>query len=64
MKGYRGIFVVALALSLPVTGMANSRDQAQRIHNRLAGVPADAATLNCIRLCELGPRKSRSDSRY
>ena len=48
MKGYRGIFLVALALSLPVTGMANSRDQAQRIHNRLAGVPADAATLNTM----------------
>ncbi|MEP5232242.1 MAG: hypothetical protein ABJQ78_12480 [Alloalcanivorax sp.] len=45
MKGYRGIILIALAMVVPATATANSRDQAQRIHNRLAGVPADAATL-------------------
>ena len=45
MKGYRGIILIALAMAVSATATANSRDQAQRIHNRLAGVPADAATL-------------------
>ena len=45
MKGYRGIILIALAMAVPATATANSRDQAQRIHNRLAGVPANAATL-------------------
>ena len=46
MKGYRGIILIALAIVVPTIATANSRDQAQRIHNRLAGVPADAATLS------------------
>ncbi|WP_290539346.1 hypothetical protein [Alcanivorax sp.] len=48
MQGYRGSVLVGLMLLLPLTGNANSRDQAQRIHNRLAGVPADAATLQTM----------------
>tara|TARA_B100000446_G_scaffold17226_1_gene14552 strand:+ start:494 stop:1639 length:1146 start_codon:yes stop_codon:yes gene_type:complete len=37
-----------MALLLSTQGLASSRDQAQRIHNRLAGVPADASTLDTM----------------
>ena len=39
------VLATASMLLLSQQSLANSRDQAQRIHNRLAGVPADAATL-------------------
>lgn len=39
------VLAVAPLLLCAQHSLANSRDQAQRIHNRLAGVPADAATL-------------------
>ncbi len=46
MRRTWGIWLAALPLLLASAhSQANSRDQAQRIHNRLAGVPADAATL-------------------
>ncbi|EKF75835.1 hypothetical protein A11A3_00035 [Alcanivorax hongdengensis A-11-3] len=42
------MLVIALALGTATQATANSRDQAQRLHNRLAGVPADAATLDSM----------------
>lgn len=46
MRRTWGIVLTAASVMLYSSyGLANSRDQAQRIHNRLAGVPADAATL-------------------
>ncbi|MFK7915038.1 MAG: hypothetical protein AB8B93_14075 [Pseudomonadales bacterium] len=47
----RSTFWCALALTLSLgssTAWSDSRDQAKRIHDRIAGVPADAATLNSM----------------
>ena len=40
-----GVFILFSALLTPI-GWADSRDQAKRIHDRIAGVPPDAATLD------------------
>jgi len=48
MRRTRGIVLATMALLLSTQGLASSRDQAQRIHNRLAGVPADASTLDTM----------------
>ncbi|RJG16144.1 DUF1585 domain-containing protein [Alcanivorax profundi] len=48
MRRTRGIVLATMALLLSTQGQASSRDQAQRIHNRLAGVPADASTLDTM----------------
>ena len=40
-----GVFILFGALLTPI-GWADSRDQAKRIHDRIAGVPPDAATLD------------------
>ena len=48
MRRPRGIVLATMALLLSTQGLASSRDQAQRIHNRLAGVPADASTLDTM----------------
>ncbi|WJG08762.1 hypothetical protein [Aliiglaciecola sp. LCG003] len=36
------------SLALPINGWAGPREQAKRIHDRLAGVPANAATLDAM----------------
>jgi hypothetical protein len=48
MGGSRAAVAAALALSLCVTGLvhAGTRDQAKRIHDRIAGVPPSAAVLD------------------
>lgn len=38
----------AVAMSVPVNANAGPREQAKRMHDRLAGVPADAATLETM----------------
>ena len=41
------LLLVSLAL-LPLTGHTASRDQAKRIHDRIAGVPPEAAILQAM----------------
>ena len=40
--------LVASALALPMTAAADARDQAKRIHDRIAGVPPSDATLQAM----------------
>ncbi len=47
-KALRAASVLAAGLLVAATALADSRDQAKRLHDRIAGVPPDAATLDAM----------------
>lgn len=50
-QGIAAVFGIALSVTLftPITALADSTDQAKRLHDRIAGVPPDSATLTDMR---------------
>jgi len=47
-RGFLQLFLMGLSSLLALTAVAGDREQAQRLHNRLAGVPPSAAVLDSM----------------
>ena len=47
-RRFRKLIVASLLLACSASGWATARDQAKRIHDRIAGVPPSVATLNTM----------------